>query len=525
MTKIRQLLKEYSPEIFIVIFFVALHLPSLGHEIFNTDVWKWKARTYDFGQGIFTLDFEKTIQKYHPGVTLMWIGTASVKVYNLYYDLVFGHPPVDNAISTVFELHFVQKLFLVASIGVVLGFIIHVLKKLFGKRVALVFGILVSLEPFYYALTRVFHLEGLMSTLMIASFLWFYYYLQERKPARLILSAIFASLAFLTKTSAVYLIPFTFLMVFLDTFGEWKGRPTFKQGMSLFKPFGVWLLLASLGFVLFWPAMWTHPSKSLSTIYRGIFTIGMERGHEQLYFGKLTENPGNFYYLVVLGLRSSVFLFLGLLGSIIPIRYGNKSERKFILYAFLFAIFYTIQITIPSKKLDRYVLPAILSLSLISSFFYAYIISGKLRKIGMCTFITALILGVFNIFFLDRDYFSYFNPLFGDLETGIKVLEPKWIIGHHEIISFFKKIPLTEEKVKIAFPEKYYTQIWPFIKEIGYEPVIKDLTPLAKDSRYFVYPVWQDESCMENRVELSYLDTIYLREVPVWNVYIQIFPN
>ena len=519
MEKLKKLLLEYYLEIFIFLFFIAIRLPSLGHEMFNTDVWKWKARTYDFGQGVFTLDFEKTIQKYHPGVTLMWIGTASVKVYNLYYDLVFGHPPVDNAISTVFELHFVQKLFLVISIGVVLGSIVHVLKKLFGKRVALVFGILVSLEPFYYALTRVFHLEGLMSTLMIASFLWFYYYLHEKKLSRLVLSAVFASLAFLTKTSAVYLIPFMVLIAFLDSLSESGG--VIGSLKDIIKPCSFWIAVSLFGFFVLWPAMWVYPGKALSTIYRGVFTIGMERGHAQLYFGNLTENPGNLYYLVVLGLRSSVFLLLGLLGSIIPIKYGNRSERKFILYAFLFALFYTIQITLPSKKLDRYILPAILSLSLISSFFYAHTISQKLRKIGFCVFIAVFILGGSTIFMLEKDYFSYLNPLFGGLGKGIYVLEPKWIIGQHEISRFFEKIPITDEKVKIAFPEKYYTQIWPFIKEIGYEPVIKDLTPLAKDSSYFVYPVWQDDSWEESRFKIHYLDTVYLRGVPVWNVYTQ----
>jgi len=486
-------------------------------------VWKWKARTYDFGQGVATLDFEKTVQKYHPGVTLMWIGTASVKAYNLYYDLVFGYPPVDNSIATVFELHFVQKLFLVISIGVVLGFIIHVLKKLFGKRVALVFGVLVSLEPFYYALTRVFHLEGLMSTLMIASFLWFYYYLQERKLSRLILSAVFASLAFLTKTSAVYLIPFIVLITFLDSILE--GNNPIEGFKGLIRPCSLWTGISLLGFFLLWPAMWVYPGKALATIYRGVFTIGVERGHTQLYFGNLTENPGKFYYLVVLALRSSVFLLLGLLGSIIPLKYGNKRERKFILYAFLFAFFYTIQITIPSKKLDRYILPAILSLSLISSFFYAYIISRKLRKIGLCVFLTAIILGTFNIFMLKKDYFSYFNPLFGGLRKGLFVLEPKWIIGQHEIQNYFNRLPRPESMSIIAFPEKYYTQIWPFIQQIGDRPVIKDLTPYAKQAHYFAYPIWDDRSVDEGRFELEYLDSVYLRDVPVWNIYRQIFPD
>ena len=105
------MIKKLKYEILIIFLFIIIHLPSLGHDSFNTDVWKWKARIYDFGSGVFTFDFAKTIQKYHPGVTLMWAGTAAVKVYNFYYDVVYQMPPPDNSVQTVFELNFVQKLF------------------------------------------------------------------------------------------------------------------------------------------------------------------------------------------------------------------------------------------------------------------------------------------------------------------------------------------------------------------------------------------------------------------------------
>ncbi|MBD3366156.1 hypothetical protein GF360_02305 [candidate division WWE3 bacterium] len=508
MCKIKSFIQNFGIEIAVFLFFVLLHIPGLGRETFNTDVWKWKARTYDFGEGVFTLNFEKTIQKYHPGVTLMWIGTGAVKIYNLYYDLVFSHPPVNNDVSTVFELHLVQKFCLVVFIALALSFCIYVLKKEFGKRVALIFGILASIEPFYYALTRVFHLEGLMSILMLASFLWFYHYLQEKKFSRLVLSALFASLAFLTKTSAIYLIPFMLLQTFLHLKGQF------------FKPFGIWLILSILGFFLFWPAMWVMPGKALSTIYRGIFTIGMERGHTQIYFGNITEDPGIFYYLVVFALRSSIVLLVGLGGTFFSFKVANKKEKKFLLYTLLFALFYTIQITIPSKKLDRYILPAILALTLTASFFYAFLFSRLGKKKGLAILSVVMLFGIGTLGYLRQDYFSYFNPLFGGLRTGVKVLEPKWIIGQHKIVEYFGKKAPTDSLIKIvAFPEKYYTQIWPFMEEAGHNPVIKDLTPHAKNAHYFLYPVWQDESSQETRFDIEFADTIKLRGVPVWNVY------
>jgi hypothetical protein len=75
------------------------------------------------------------------------------------------------------------------------------------------------------------------------------------------------------------------------------------------------------------------------------------------------------------------------------------------------------------------------------------------------------------------------------------------------------------QKLTIAFPEKYYTQIWPFIRRIGGWSVIEGLYPQASKTKYFVYPVWNDYSGTEIRFKLTYLDSIYLRGVKLYNVY------
>ena len=93
MKRLTRFITNLKYEIIVLILFVLSRVPQLGYDIFNTDAWKWKARIYDFGSGVFGLDLALTIQKYHPGVTLMWLGTIGVKVYNAYYDIFLGHPP------------------------------------------------------------------------------------------------------------------------------------------------------------------------------------------------------------------------------------------------------------------------------------------------------------------------------------------------------------------------------------------------------------------------------------------------
>ncbi|HSX39333.1 MAG TPA: glycosyltransferase family 39 protein [Candidatus Saccharimonadales bacterium] len=524
------MLKKFKFEILIIAAFILIHLPSLGYDTFNTDSWKWKARIYDFGSGVFGFHFERTIQKYHPGVPLMWIGAIAVKVYNLYYDLVFKTNPADNSLTTVFELNFIQKLFIVMTIAITLAFVFYPLKKLFGTRYAVIFVLFLSLEPFYIALTREIHLEGLMSTFMLASFVWLYYWLRDKKKHRLILSGIFAALAVLTKSSSLSLLPLSGILMFLNEYFDSKN---FRQSLiNSLKIYFVWLLLFIAGFVLIWPAMWVAPLKALDTVYRGIFTIGVERGHEQFYFSKYVLDPGYSFYFVILALKSSIYLIPGLIGFLFIRKRLDSNKQRFALYSFLFGIIYFIEISYPSAKLDRYLIPTILSFVFISTFFY--------ERLHKYLLLALIIPGILILVSLHPDYFSYYSPYFGGLSNGIKIVEPKWLIGEPAVSKYFSALKVqknlesfapddnlermlnnsqSNNKLVIAFQEKYYTQIWPFISQIGGRAIIESLTPYAKKANYFVYPVWDDASVREKRFKLQYVGSISERGVNLYNVY------
>jgi 4-amino-4-deoxy-L-arabinose transferase-like glycosyltransferase len=534
------MIKSFKYEFIFFALFVLSRLPSLGHDTFNTDVWKWKARSYDFGGGVFTLNFEKTLQKYHPGVTLMWLGTAGIKIYNFYYSAVYHSDPVDNDIQTVFGLHFVQKLLIVLAIGVTLTMVFYVLRKMFGTKYAFIAGGLLALEPFYIALTREMHLEGLMSTFMLASAVWLYYYLQTKKRKHFIFSGIFAGLAVLTKTSSIFVIPFTGLILFVSDFLTAKNFVTsLKSSLSKFFK---WLIAPVVTFVALWPIMWVNPWEAITDMYRGIFVIGVETDHQQFYFGRLVDDPGFTFYFVVLALKVSVYLIAGLIGYLLVVKkHQERSQKNFVYFLLIFSVLYLIELIIPSKKLDRYILPSVMTLSLISSFFFVWLIDKiNLRKLTALKYLILFLPAVMTTALVHPDYFSYYNPMFGGLKTGIYVLEPKWMIGTSEIIDYFKNLQkeknyqlaqndqsfeelISSGQVKnvltVGFQEKYYTQIWPFFREMDAWAVIQSLQPFAVKTEYFVYPVWDDSGKIETRFKVQFVDSIKIRGVPVYNVY------
>ncbi len=553
------MIKKFRYEILFFVLFVLVRLPFLGQEMFNTDTWKWKARIYDFGSGVFNLDFDKTLQKYHPGVTLMWVGTAAVKFQGLYCSIVTCPDEAVDPVGAVFTLHYLQKLFVVLAIGITLALAFYPLRKLFGKKYAFIALSLISFEPFFYALTRVIHLEALMSSFMLTSFVWLVYALEtakgEKRPVKFVeltISAVFAGLSILTKSTAIFMIPVSILSIIF--YHKKNIRSVAKLSL-------LWFLGVVVIYFILWPAMWVHPITTLDYVFiRGIKETGLEGEHAQIYLGTYTENPGPFYYLVVAGYKFSPILVTGILLFVLFFKkvlqhFGGEKARRFALLSLVFTVGYLTEITIPSKKLDRYILPALTSFSLLAGFFYTWFVfklstllglgpspaeAGRpdprmVRKLVLPTLFLVAI--AYQSLSLSPDYFSYYSPLMGGLAKGIYALEPKWIIGQHQVANYFADLMKEKNlepfkpgesfdnqkdlshKLTVAFPEKYYTQIWPFIRKIGGWASIEDLSPNARKTTYFVYPVWDDYSAKETRFTITYIDSIYLRGVKLYNVY------
>ncbi len=534
------MIKKYKYELLIFLFAVLIRIPYLGHDSFNTDVWRWKTRTYNFSNGVFSGDFGLTLQKYHPGVTLMWLGSAGIKVYNLYYDTVIGGEPASDDLNTVFGLNAAQKYFVVLAISFALACSFYVLRRLFGLKFALVSVLFLLLEPFYSALAREYHLEGLMSTFMLSSVLLAFYWFKEKSASKWVFgfSALFATLAILTKVTALFVVPFILIAYVIFTYFEEKNfSATF---LTVWKKSLLWLALVAVFVFMLWPALWVRPLDVYEAVYNGIFDIGIEGGHAQFYFGKYVEDPGLSFYFVALLLRSSVFLLPGVVGYFLWARKkADKNVQTYVLYLLAFSVLYLLPMLISSKKLDRYMLPSLIGLSLISSVFYYYL----LRLINWSRYILGGLVAGWLMFmvYIHPDYLSYYSPFGGGLSKGIYILEPKWLIGTRNIQDFlrtdmekngktafvkaadFRKIKRRQElmnnKLVVALPEKYFTQAYPFVDEVGAWAVVDQLADDAKYANYFIYPAWEDGSDKVTKHKLKYHDAIYIRGVPAYKIY------
>jgi hypothetical protein len=522
---LKKLITFKSLSILLVTFYILIRLPYLGFSNFNTDSFDWKSRIYNFGNGVFNFNLDNTVQKYHPGITLLWIGSFAVKFYNLLYDNLFSSSFSIASADFIFALNFYQILFLILAQSALVFILFYFLSQIYDPIKSFLILIVLTIEPFFLGITTTLHLDGLLNLFILNFLVSFYLSVKNSNRLFLYLSAIFFGLAMLTKTTALLMFPVV-ILGYLARF-YWEKKFQFYQ---LTKNILIFLLTSFLVYYILFPAMWFDPIGTVTYLLKGV-EVGTE-DHYQIYFGSLVNDPGAFYYLIVSFIKATIYIFPALLVAAYTQLNTTYKKYTFEIFLFMSSILYLIEISIPAKKLDRY---AFIFLILLSIVIYSYIYDFS-KKILIYFFG----INLFFIFYLNFDYFSYYNPLAGGIKNGINYIEPKWVFGQKELTDFFanekringyddylisdniQEVPVDNNKMIVAIPEKYMVQLYPYFQLISSKAVINTFYGEAAKANYFIFPVWQDDSLtsgFRSNFNLFYYNNVTVRGVPIFNVY------
>lgn len=340
----------------------------------------WLIRAQAFTDALQHGDWAETYQQYHPGVTTMAIGGAGVVAY--YRSAAI--PPVrallDSAmapyLTTLGRDNAAGAIALGAALAVLTGLIAWGMAALGGWRLGLAAGGLLAFSPVFLSQSRVFHVDALLAAFMLLSAVLILLYRQSRSVWHLLFSGLAGGLALLTKTPALYLLPYTALVLGADVLLRlrtgWAAHEDGRAGWiareawrGLVGPGLVWLLFAALPFVL-WPAMWVKPLQVLDEMYVSIARHTAETHPNRRFFlGRIyqpSEPPNRWFYLVVLAVNASFVTFalslLALGWAVLRRRWRLPvSPATFWLLA-AYVGFFTLQMTIGSKQDQRYLVPA-----------------------------------------------------------------------------------------------------------------------------------------------------------------------
>ncbi len=418
-------------------------------------VWVWRSANFYYSLG--QRDFERTSITKHPGVVTMWLESAAFLLKFPEYRS-FGQGWLNKyalfealALSKGVDPH--EILVTGRALTVILNTTLLVIsflyaRKLFGDGPALVGFLLIAFDPFHMGISRMAHLDGPMASFLLLSLLAFLNYIYAGRRARdLLISAAAGGLAILAKIPGFILIPAAGLIAFWDFWErrqEALAQTSSKTGVwfnLLIKPMAIWGLVLLVTTFVFFPAMWVKPLATFKYLALSPFsvadnivvdqTFSVGGGQTEQPFElttKLSEKPFDYVFrypkrylwritpVIVIGLvlaMAAYFLKAGALAEARP--------RRALRGMLLFAILYTIFMTIPPKSSEKYYLPVYVVFDLIAGigWFSAAdwakkYVPSRLRAalaflvlLGVLALQAALALRTFPY------YVTYFNPLLG----------------------------------------------------------------------------------------------------------------
>lgn len=451
----------------ILLTFLPRVLALSAHWAADEDLWMLRSRAFFFA--LESGQFEDTFVAYHPGVTTCWLGSLAIWYTFHWQDAFKGWFRSDQFLSPDMLARVRLPIAVMTGILVLLTGVL--IWRLFGAPLAGVGTLFLAIEPFLLSESRRAHTDVLTALfLFLALLLWLCYLEGEtRKPQRdLVLSGICFGLACLTKSHAGA------FLFFLPILLVWYAKRHEMSWGHLFLSALLWIAGTSLTVLVVWPYLWTltfrnvplfpflffgsvalllwswkklsHPisftfSRMTLVLLGGcLLVIGLLFQHAfneviakiydalrtahpipTLFLGDIRYNPGPLYFSVMWFVWTGL-LTLPLIGFTICRTWQKrvKAEREFriVVVLVLFALFYCIGLSCVAKKISRYLvifLPTVSLLTAMGAVEFAQL--WKKKRFGYLVLGVLFILQAVPILRLHPNYRAYYYPF----------LSAKWV--------------------------------------------------------------------------------------------------
>ncbi len=451
-------------------------------------------------------NFRGTYWHFYPGVTISWLTNAGL-LSQYAVEKLLGQPLpalLDFVRSDVLTLLVAARLpfVLLSALGVALVY--WLARRLFSEPVALLAALLLAFEPFFVAHSRVVHGDAPAAVFMTLSLLALLVFVQQPSaslpPARgasfipcplqgghpssfLLLSAVSGGLAALTKAPgqfmAVFVLGLSLLLAALQIWREGQpARPVLLRWLAVV---GIWGGASLATFVLLWPSMWVDPLGTLRQMLAETFGK-VEAGHLVYFLGQPALDPGPWFYPLVIPLRLSPVVLVGVALSLLffaPKLYSrseiaapNEPQRGLSPLALLWVFVLSLLLfgTLSPKKQDRYLLPLFPALDLLAAVGWAGLINLAVASLPRRPVMRAVaavglvLLHAIPVITYYPYYLAYFNPLLGGPRTAAQITLIGWGEGMEQVAAYLNTKPNADQLYVAATPSQ---TLLPYFKGSG----------------------------------------------------------
>jgi 4-amino-4-deoxy-L-arabinose transferase-like glycosyltransferase len=405
---------------------------------YTSDEGYWLQRTVRFADALADGDFSATYRSGHPGVTVMWTGLLGIGPGRL--RAIAGEPSgsvtsLERASSALGLMTGARTAVTIVAAGL-FGVAAVLAGRLLGPG-GLLGGLLLCVEPYVVGMTRLLHVDALLTPLLLVSGLaGLIYWLQGRRWPYLALSAVAGGLALLTKAPALALIPF-FGIAWLVLARPWRG------GRGAWAAALAWAVIVAAVYVALWPVMWVRPALTVLEVARFALTLGGAPHLWPTYFlgGPTAGDPGLLFYPVAIALRLGPVAAIGLL-----VLAGLAAARRLgpaagVLWLLVFVVVFVDVMAIGSKKFDRYALPAVAVLTILGG--VGVWAQARLLARRLAVALIALAV-VAQAVWLASAYpypIAAYNPLLGGTAVAQRALMVGWGEGLDQAAGYLHGLP------------------------------------------------------------------------------------
>ena len=348
----------------------------------NLDEFLWMYRSRFFMDRILSWDFSGLIQSAQPGIMVMWFAGPFMKIIDYDFSNIQrmieelgksgGYNVInDTGLNYYAGYEYISFLFNIPIVFLMVAFItvsyLFIRKMGICRRAALLSMILVATSPYYIFFTT--PTDKLVGIFAVTSLLSLLIHAQKKGKVKfLIISGFFGSWAALTKMSALFLVPFSVLVIFYMKLGA-KGLSEKKELFGRIRrslgEFAIWLSVFFVTSIVFLPTIITDPGQ-VKKLFLGETSSRLVAESGSLSFlGPISRYLGDSFWL-----SFNIFVIIVFLSFLFLIIKGNRNNMNLskeikVLYYFVFLFFLSVGL-FGKEYSFRYLVPALMIFQIIS---------------------------------------------------------------------------------------------------------------------------------------------------------------